>query len=112
MPGALKVRNLPLEAAQAELALGPEHVAIQAVDPLSSARRDIEVAERLLDMRRYVAPIELRVMVGEIGRRSVAQLFVHPDFLELTKQRVGLPQVMRIAELSNEVGSADKHPLF
>ena len=69
-------------------------------DPLPSARCDIEVADRLLDMRRYVAPIKLRIALSEIGGRSIAKLFVHPDFFELTIKRVGLAQIMRITELS------------
>ena len=52
-------------------------------DPLPSARRDVEVADRALDMGRHAAPIELRIQIGEIGRRRVAELLVHPRLLRI-----------------------------
>ena len=56
-----------LWTAQAKLVLGAKNIAVEIGDPLPTVRRDIEVADRALDMRRYVAPIELRIEIGEIG---------------------------------------------
>src|SRR5271167_3209478 len=89
-----------LWTAQAKLALSAKNIAIEIGDPLPTVRRDVEVTDRALDMRRYTAPIELRIEIGEIGWRSIAELLVHPNFFKFVIKRIGLAQIMRIAELA------------
>ena len=59
-------------------------------------------------MRRYAGPIELRIEIGKIGRRSIAELLVHPDFFEFVTKRIGFAQIMRIAELADETGGGKR----
>ena len=59
--------RLALPTEQANVTFGAEDIAIKIGDPLPSARRDIEVANGLLDVHRYTAPIELRIAINEIG---------------------------------------------
>ncbi len=47
------------------------------------ARGDIEIAYGALNLRGDVVPIELRVLVNDVGRRFVAELPVQPDFPKL-----------------------------
>src|SRR5262245_45302990 len=73
---------LVFRTAQTEFALRAKNIAVKVGDPLSSARRNVEVADRALDMRRYASPIELGVKISEVGRRAVAELFIHSDFFK------------------------------
>jgi hypothetical protein len=52
---------LPLWTGVAWLALGAKDIAVEIGHPLPSVRRDVEVAHGALDMRRYAAPIKLRI---------------------------------------------------
>src|SRR5579859_3598687 len=97
---------------QVQLALGAENIGIEVGDPLPSARSDVEVAYRHLNLRRDVVPVELRVLVDDVGRRVVAELLVQADFLEFVEQRIGLSQVVGIAELADQIGRAQQQPLF
>src|SRR5438132_10408504 len=63
-------------------------------------------------MCRDAMPIELWILVREIGGRGVAELPIHSDLFELIVQRVGLAQIVRIAELSDEIGSPNKQALL
>jgi hypothetical protein len=56
--------------------------------------------------------LELRILISKIGRRSVTELPVHSDFFKLVIKRIGFSEVVRVAELSNEVGSTYKEALF
>src|SRR4029079_10959047 len=85
---------------------------VEVGDPLSSPRCDVEIADRVLDKRRYAAPIELRILIGEIGRRIIAELFVHSDFFKFVIERIGFAQIMWIAELANQIRSAYQHAVF
>src|SRR5580700_7338798 len=102
--GRHPVPSLMLRAGEAEIALGTEYIGVKARDPLPPARGDVEIPDRGLAVRRDALPIELRIKVRDIGRRRVAQLTVQPDFLELLVQRVGLAEVMGIAQLSDQIG--------
>src|SRR5580704_13396994 len=101
-----------LRSAQAQVAFGAEDIAIEIGDPLPPARSDVEIADRGLDMRRNAVPVKLRVEIGEIGRRRITKLPIHPDLFELEIQCIGLAQVMRIAELADEIGGAHQRALF
>src|ERR1700736_722008 len=91
---------LPLRPRQRDVAFGAEHVAIEIGDPLPSARRFVEVAYFSLDMRRHAVPVELRIAIDDVGGRIIAKLAIHADFLELMVERVGLPDVIMIADLA------------
>src|SRR6516165_11716480 len=84
----------------------------QVGDPLSPTRCDVEIAERALDKRRYTTPKELRILIGEIGWRIIAKLLVHSDFFKFIIKRIGLAQIMGIAELANEIGGAYQRAFF
>ena len=95
-----------------DVALGAEDVGVEVGDPLPPARGDVEVADRGLDVRRDAVPVELRVLVDEIGRVVVAELAVEPGLLELVVERVGLADVVRVAELADQVGGAEQARLL
>ena len=63
-------------------------------------------------MRRNGLPVKLRIEFGEIGGRFIAELPVETDFLEFIVEGICLAQILRIAELPNQIGSPDKRPFF
>ena len=63
-------------------------------------------------MHSNIAPIKLRILISKIGRRTVTELPVHSDFFKLVIQRIGFSEVVRVAELSNEVGGTYEEALF
>src|ERR1700724_3841384 len=63
-------------------------------------------------MRRDLAPVELRIAVDQVRRRGIAELPVHSGLLEFMEQGVELAQVMRVAELANEVGGTHQRTLL
>ena len=74
--------------------------------------RYIEVADSGLDMPgEDVVPIELRILVDEVRRRFTPSCPVQTD-LQFVVERVGFPQVVRIAELTDEVGAPQQRPFF
>src|SRR5260370_38683741 len=103
---------LPLRPRQRDVAFGAENVAIQVRNPLASARRHVEVAYFSLDMRRHAVPVELRIAIDDVGGRIIAMLAIHAVCLELMVERVGLPDVIRIAELANEIRCANDRGLL
>jgi len=48
-----------------------------------------------LDKRRYATPIELWILIGEIGRRIIAELLVHSDFFKFVIKRIGFAQIWK-----------------
>src|SRR5262245_28047356 len=95
-----------------QLTLGAEYIAVEASNPPSPARGHIEIADGGLDVRRDVAPIELRILVDEVRRRFIAELPVQTDLFEFVEKRIGFPQIVRIAELTDEVGTPQQRPLL
>src|SRR4029078_13488755 len=111
----LAIRDLILSTfrtAQAQVALRAKNVAVEIGDPLSPVGRYIEVADRAVDLRRYVAPVELRIEFDQISRRRITELLVHPDLIELAIKCIGLAQIMRIAKLTDEIGGANQDAIF
>ena len=45
----------------------------------------------------------MRIFVNQVGGRFIAQLPIQADFLELVVERVGFPQIVRVAELADEI---------
>ena len=56
--------------------------------------------------------VELRISVHEIGGRRVAKLLIHSDLFELVIQRVRFAQIVRIAELADEIGRPQQQAFF
>src|SRR5215510_2024076 len=67
-----------------------EDVVVEAGDPLLSLRRQLEIAERRLDVGLHAAPEEIGVLVDKIGGALVIQLFRQADLHELVIERVDL----------------------
>src|SRR5215475_7233447 len=63
-------------------------------------------------MRRYASPIKFGIEVGKVGWRGVAELFIHSDFFKFEEKRVGLAQIMRVAQLADQIGRANELSLF
>src|SRR5260363_277582 len=97
---------------QRDVALGAKHIGIEIGDPLPASGRHVEIADFGLDVRRDAVPIELRVAMDDVGRRIIAELAVDADLLELVVQRIGLADVVRIAELPDEICGADDRLLL
>src|SRR5262249_44830370 len=97
-----------LRAVETELALCTKDIAVEIGNPLPSARRDIKIANRALDMGRNTPPIELGVEIGQIRGRSVPELLVHSDFFKFAKKSIGFAQIMRVAKLADQIGRANE----
>src|SRR5204862_7483305 len=67
---------------KARITLGTKYVTVEARDPPAPARRDIEITDRALDMRRDGVPVKLRILVHEIRRRCIAELPYSSRFLQ------------------------------
>src|SRR6516225_4311684 len=107
-PLCLNKRTVPLRPGKGDIPLGMEHVGVQVCDPLPPARCDVEIADRGLDMGIHAIPVELRVKVYDIRRRNITELSVEARLLKLMKERLCFSDVMRIAELPDEIGGAQE----
>src|SRR5262245_23610082 len=94
---------LRLWSRKARLAFGTKYVAVKAGDPPASARRDVEIMDGRLDMRRDVVPVKLRILVDEIRRRFITELPVQANFFEFVIKRVYFSQIVRITKLTDEI---------
>ena len=103
---------LSLRPRQVHLAFSPKNIAVEVGDPLPAAGGHIEIADRKLDLRRDIGPVELREFINDVGGRRVAQRLVQPDFLELVKKRIRLPHVIGVAELADQIGGAQQQPFL
>ena len=56
--------------------LGTKYVAVEACNPPTPARGDIEITDSGLDVRRDAVPIKLRIFIDEVCRRFIAKLLV------------------------------------
>jgi hypothetical protein len=92
--------------------LGSEDVAIKACNPSPPARGDVQIADRRLNVWRNAVPIKLRIKVYQIGRRRITELPIHTDFFKFVPQRIDLAQIMRIAELPDEIGGTRQQAFF
>ena len=70
---AHQLTSLRLWPRKAHLTLGTKYVAVEACN-LTSARGHIEVADSGLDVRRDAVPIELRILIDQVSRRSIVEL--------------------------------------
>ena len=59
--------SLPLRPRKRDLAFGAEDIAVEARDPLASARGHVEIANFGLNMGRHAIEVELRVAIDDVG---------------------------------------------
>jgi hypothetical protein len=67
-PQRAETPRLSLRAEQVDIAFGAEHVGVQTRNPLPAARRDVEITDRTLNVRRNALPVKLRVQIRNVGR--------------------------------------------
>jgi hypothetical protein len=64
--------------------------------PLPAAQGDVKIADRKLDLRRDLGPIELWELLNDVSSRLVAQIFVQIYLLEFIKQCIRVPHVVGV----------------
>src|SRR5256885_12222586 len=94
--------TLRLWPRKAQLTLGAKYVAVEARNPATPTRGNIEITDSGLDVRRDSVPIELRIFIDEVRRRFIAQLPIQNDLFKILGKRVGFFQIMRIAKLGHK----------
>jgi hypothetical protein len=94
-----------LRSPERKVAFGAKNIGVEIGNPLPAVRRDVEIANGGLNVWRHAVPVELRIFVDDVGGAVVAELAVEAGFFELVIERVGLANIMRIAELPDQVGS-------
>src|SRR5262249_47548240 len=95
--------GLPLWPRKAQLKLCTKYVAVEACNPPTPSRGNIEVIDRGLDVRRDVVPIKLRIFIDDVRRRLVAELPVQTNLFKFVVKRIGFSQIVRIAKLTDEI---------
>src|SRR5262245_27489154 len=101
-------RDIPLWPRKAQLTLRTKYVAVEACNPPTPSRGNIEVIDSGLDVRRDVVPIKLRIFIDDVRRRLVAELPVQTNLFKFVVKRIGFPQIVRIAKLTDEIGGAQQ----
>src|SRR5687768_3848926 len=85
-----------------------EHMTVETRGPLPAFNRELKIAQSIADVRLYLAPEELRILVGKVGRTGIAEPLVASNLLKFVEQRVELARVKRIAELPNQIGCPEE----
>src|SRR5262245_24071275 len=93
-----------LRSPERDVAFGAKNIGVEIGNPLPAVRRDVEIANGGSNVWRHAVPVELRILVDEVGGVVVAELTVEARFLELVIERVGLAYIVRIVELPDQVG--------
>src|SRR5215469_5227059 len=88
--------------------LDREDVTVEASDPLLALHGHLEIPQCVANIALDLAPIELRIVLNEIGWTAVAQLLVNTGFDKLVVERVELARVERIAQLANQIAGSDQ----
>src|SRR5262245_16182317 len=96
-------RRFPLRPRIAQLTLRTQYVAVEACNPPTPSRCNIEVIDSGLDVRRDVVPIKLRIFIDDVRRRLVAELPVQTNLFKFVVKRIGFSQIVRIAKLTDEI---------
>src|SRR5262245_17720427 len=95
-----------------QLTLGTKYVAVEARNPPAPARGHVEVIDSGLDVRRDVVPIKLRIFIDDVRRRLIAELPVQTSFFKFVEKRIGFSQIVRIAQLTDEIRGSQEWPYF
>src|SRR5260370_11556451 len=101
-----------LRSPEREVAFGAKNIGVEIGNPLPAVRRDVEIANGGLNVWRHAVPVELRIFVDDVGGAVVAELAVEAGLFELAIERVGLADIMRIAELPDQVGGSQQRSLL
>src|SRR5262249_516934 len=101
-----------LRSPERDVAFGAKKIGVEIGNPLPAVRRDVEIANGGLNVWRHAVPVELRIFGDDVGGAVVAELAVEAGFFELVIERVGLADVMRIAELSDQVDGSQQRSLL
>ena len=99
---------LRLWSRKGHLALGAKDVAVEAGNPATPARRDVEITDGGLDMWRDAVPIKLRISIHEVRRRFIAELLVQSTLFKFVVKGVGFSQIIRVAKLTDEIGGSQQ----
>src|SRR5262249_44140875 len=101
-----------LRSPERNVAFGAKNIGVEIGNPLPAVRRDVEIAKGRLNVWRHAVPVELRIFVDDVGGTVVAELAVGGGFFELVIERVGLAGVIRVAQLSDQVGGSQQRGLL
>lgn len=85
-----------LRAHSSAIVLDGEDMAVKGRGPSLRLHGQIEITQRVAQIALNLAPIELRIMVDQIGRRAIAELLVNAGFGEFVKERVQLAGIERV----------------
>ena len=85
-----------------------KHMRIQIGEPLLAGLRDPQMPQPIRNIPRHHVPEKGRIAVPHLARSGVAQARRRPGFELFIKQGRQLPQVRRIGELPDQVGSPDQ----
>jgi len=72
-----------------QLTLSTKYVAVEARNPPTPTRGNIEVANRGLDVWRDFVPIKLRIFIHDVRRRLIAEPLVQTDLFKFVVKRIG-----------------------
>jgi hypothetical protein len=87
-------------------------IAVEACNPPTLTRCNIEVTDSGMDMRSDAVPIEFRIFIDEVRWRFITELPVQTNFFKFVEQRIGLSQIVRIAKLTDKISSPQESPIF
>src|SRR5262245_2240720 len=93
---------------KAQLTLRTKYVAVEACNPPTPTRGNIEAIDSGLDVRRDVVPIKLRIFIDDVRRRLVTELPVQTNLFKFVVKRIGFSQIVRIAKLTDEICGAQQ----
>src|SRR5262249_7822812 len=105
---AIRVRGSPLWPRKTQLTLRTKYVAVEACNPPTPTRGNIQVIDSSLDVRRDVVPIKLRIFIDDVRRRLVAELPVQTNLFKFVVKRIGFSQIVRITKLTDEICGAQE----
>src|SRR5215471_19249900 len=98
----LQLRRTGLRADPPAVMLDSEDVAVESSDPQLTFHGHLEITQCVTDITLDLAPIELRIVVDQIGGVSIAELLVNTGFREFVVERVQFAGIERIAQLADQ----------
>jgi hypothetical protein len=74
-------------------------------DPMASVGRQLQMADRIADIRFHCIPEESGVALRQIGRIAISKFLIYASLSELLEKCPDLARIERVPELSDQVGS-------
>ena len=102
----MRIGDANLRARQPDFRLCAKHIAVQICDPLAAAWSSVEIVDGSLDVRVDTVPKELWIKAHDIRWGIVPEFPIQARLLKLVIERIRFGDIVRIPELSNEVGGA------